>query len=269
MDTNNLQGQAGRGNVQDNSTGKTESKQSTVNSHNTTITVHGVGETLIIALVLLALIGTGLLLIWQPWNPKPVAPLNEQHGSKPEQDTQPSPTPQILVTMPVKSYQEGDRFAAEVTATAEGYLYVVSISATGDPFIIFPHAKRQSAKVAAQETISLATEIINPATGQMVPLTLRFPSRHAGNEVHERLVFFLCDHELMNTLPATVDAKAQRTALLQAKLLEAEDLDRIAAGDELSPISLARLKGVVQTTETYTLRRKKPEPVPASRSDPR
>jgi|GEM_PF-3717421 len=244
MDEHNLQAQSGRGNTQDNSKNKT-----IWNIH-----LGGLSESVVLIVALIATLAFVMLLIWQPGS---VAPTAHVPGPPPIIPA-PTPTkPQLLITLPKAEFQDGDLLEGEVAATREGYLYVISLGASGKPYVLFPNTKHQRAKVLAQEKVSLRMDLENRQTGELVPLRLSLPPDHAGDKVRERLLFFLLNHDLPNLKPGSIDAEPQRAGLLQAKLLELDFLDRVAGGDELSRAEPARCEGVLaQEERSYVLRRK-------------
>jgi hypothetical protein len=255
MEEHNLQAQAGRGNTQDNSKDKT-----IWNIH-----LGGLSELVVLIVALLAVLGFVVLLIWQPWT---AALATGASGQSPIIPPPTPPKPQLLITLPKAEFHDGDLLDGQVAATREGYLYIVSLGGSGKPYVIFPHTKHQSAKVLAQEVVSLRMDLENRQTGEQVPLRLSLPPEHAGEKMRERLLFFLLDHELPNIVPGSIDADPQRSALLQAKLLELDFLDRVVGGDELSHAAPARCEGVLaQEERSYVLRRKVTNP-PTDDSSP-
>ena len=264
-ETHHLEAQTGRDNVQDNSTGKTVdsgntvASGNTVNSGNTSIgnrtNSHDfnfhyapvktadsgaevmLGKTAVRGLILLALVlltGGGFYF-----------------GKLPHGD--PRPPEKLLDVRMEDAYRHGQRFIGSVTSRTEGWLYVVNLDFDGQPVVVFPNQKRQSAHVLPGQPLELsALEVTNPQTGEPVPLTVSFPPQSsAGNQdqVRERMLFFLLSQEEPTLRPGSVDSASQRGAILAARLLHPEDLARVDGGDEYSLMRKAERPDLIEQRE--------------------
>jgi hypothetical protein len=267
MEENNLPAQAGHDNEQDFSKGKkVHHDHRTINTdigtkNNSRWVFHfgTFGEMALVTVVALVVIFAALVMLIQPWTWK--------QFDKPPPEPEP---PSLLLTMPVDNFMDDEAFQAKVVATQPGFLYVLGINAKGEPYVIFPNKRRTNPRVRAQEEIDLQLSLSGEA-GQPVPLKAHFPDGVSGDEVRERLLFYLLDCELRALSPGSLDDKPQREVLLKEGLLTADFLNRVAgevaARDETVPAPQASSPAVlVQMERSYKVRRKVQEPTSSAES---
>ena len=278
MEENNLPAQAGHDNEQDFSKGKkVHHDHRTINTdigtkNNSRWVFHfgTFGEMALVTVVALVVIFAALVMVIQPWTWK------QFDKPLPQPDPIPTPVPlppSLLLTMPVDNFLDGEPLQAKVVATRPGFLYVLGIDAKGEPYVIFPNDRRTNPQVRAQEEIDLQQSLSDEA-GQPVPLKAHFPDGVSGDEVRERLVFYLLDRELPALSPGRLNDQPQRAVLLKEGLLTADFLNRVAgevgARDETVPAPQASCPALlVQMERFYKVRRKAQGPPANNAESPR